>query len=70
MARAKKRSSSTDGFVDSLNEHVSDLYETATEEGKRTLEAIAEQIAERPLACLLLAFGTGFVADRIFRRPR
>ena len=70
MAGAAKRRSTTPDFVDGLSEQVSQIFESAGEQFTRTHEAIAEQVEERPLASLIIAFGAGLIADRLFCHRR
>jgi ElaB/YqjD/DUF883 family membrane-anchored ribosome-binding protein len=49
-------------------DQVGQAWEQATEQGKQLVENIQEQIEERPLASIGIAFGTGLLLGALLRR--
>jgi hypothetical protein len=56
------------GTVDGVSDEAKRLYGKLTSQSEETLETVARQIEEKPLASLLIAFGIGFIAGRILSR--
>jgi ElaB/YqjD/DUF883 family membrane-anchored ribosome-binding protein len=51
-----------------LSERATDLYENLSAQGKRSVKAVSDQVEERPLTSLLVAFAVGFCASKILWR--
>ncbi len=51
-----------------VSTETSRLYGALANEGERSVEAIARQVEERPLASLLVAFAVGFVGGNLLKR--
>jgi ElaB/YqjD/DUF883 family membrane-anchored ribosome-binding protein len=49
---------------------VADIYDVIAEQGSRSVEAIEQQIDERPWTSLLVAFGFGCLVGQLVRRVR
>jgi hypothetical protein len=56
------------GAVDGVTGEAKRLYGKLSAQGDETLESLARQVDEKPLASLLIAFGVGFVVARILSR--
>jgi hypothetical protein len=56
------------GTVDGVTGEAKRLYGKLSNQGDETLESLARQVEEKPVASLLIAFGIGFVAGRILSR--
>jgi hypothetical protein len=66
--------------IGKLMEHVKDsaaetvtgparrIYGSLAAEGERSVATIAQQVEERPLASLLIAFAVGFIGSRMLAR--
>jgi ElaB/YqjD/DUF883 family membrane-anchored ribosome-binding protein len=61
-------SETAQNLLSQLNERASDLYESASDQGERSVKAITRQVEERPLTSLLVAFGIGLIASRLLSR--
>ena len=51
-----------------LSDRATELYETALDAGKKSVDVIATYVQENPLTSVLIAFGAGFVLSRILSR--
>ena len=51
-----------------VNDEARRIYGAVTAEGEKTLDAISQQVEERPIASLLIAFATGYIASRLIAR--
>jgi ElaB/YqjD/DUF883 family membrane-anchored ribosome-binding protein len=51
-----------------LSDRANALYDTVSEQGTHSIEAVSEQIRARPITSVLLAFGLGFIASRMILR--
>jgi ElaB/YqjD/DUF883 family membrane-anchored ribosome-binding protein len=51
-----------------LSDRASDLYDTVSEQGAHSVEAVRGQVTARPLTAILIAFGIGFLASRLVLR--
>jgi len=56
------------GAVESVNGEARRLYDSLAAEGERSAAAIAQQVEERPIASLLVAFAAGFIGSRLLMR--
>jgi hypothetical protein len=56
------------GAVSSVNDEARRLYGSLAAEGERSAAAIAQQVEERPIASLLVAFAVGFIGSRLLMR--
>jgi len=54
--------------VGQLSDRATELYESLAAQGKRSVRAVSEQVEEKPLMSLLVAFGVGFVASKLLSR--
>jgi ElaB/YqjD/DUF883 family membrane-anchored ribosome-binding protein len=61
-------SETAQNLLSQLNERASDLYESASDQGDRSVKAITRQVEERPITSLLVAFGIGLIASRLLSR--
>ncbi len=61
-------SETAQNLLSQLNERASDLYESASDQGERSVKAITRQVEERPITSLLVAFGIGLIASRLLSR--
>ena len=61
-------SETAENLLSQLNERASELYETMSDRGDRSIKAISRQVEERPITSLLIAFGIGMVASRLLSR--
>jgi ElaB/YqjD/DUF883 family membrane-anchored ribosome-binding protein len=51
-----------------LNERASELYESMSDQGERSVKAISRHVEEQPITSLLVAFGVGMIAGRLLSR--
>ncbi len=68
MARRPRRSAHV--AIDDLTGQVSEIYENALEQGAAAMRAALDEVAERPLAALFVAFTAGVLAEHLLRRRR
>jgi len=54
--------------VGQLGDRASRVYENLAVQGKRSAQAISDQVEEQPVMSLLLAFALGFVGSRLLPR--
>jgi len=54
--------------VDAIRTHVDKLTREAREQGRETLDDLADRIEERPLTSVLIAFGVGVLLGRLLDR--
>ena len=51
-----------------LDERASELYESMSNQGERSVEAINRYVEEQPITSLLVAFGIGMITGRLISR--
>ena len=54
--------------ADKLSGRASDIYETVSETGRRSADAVTAHVEEQPLSSLLIAFAAGFIFSKILTR--
>lgn len=54
--------------ADTISERAADVYETVTEKSRRSADALAAHVEEKPVTSLLLAFAAGFLFSKIMTR--
>jgi ElaB/YqjD/DUF883 family membrane-anchored ribosome-binding protein len=54
--------------VDAIRGRINRLTDSAKIEGQQRLDELTEQIEERPLTSVLIAFGVGLLIGRLFDR--
>ena len=68
LQRAQGATGDKTDAVEFLGEEAERLYREAVTEGKRHLATVLQQVEAQPLASLLVAFGVGVIAGRLFSR--
>jgi ElaB/YqjD/DUF883 family membrane-anchored ribosome-binding protein len=61
-------SETAQNLLEQLNERASELYESMSDQGERSVKAITRQVEERPITSLLVAFGIGMLVSRLLSR--
>ena len=61
-------SETAESLLSQLNDRASELYESMSDRGDRSIKAITRQVEERPIASLLVAFGIGMLVSRLLSR--
>ena len=64
----KGANDATENILGQLGDRASDLYDSVTAQGERSVKAVGRQVEERPVMSLLIAFGVGFIASRLLIR--
>ena len=54
--------------IGKLSEQASAIYEKARAQSERSARTLGHQVEEHPVASLLIAFGAGFIASKLFIR--
>ncbi len=54
--------------ADKISGRASDLYETVSDKGRKSADAITAHVEEQPLSSLLIAFAAGFIFSKILTR--
>lgn len=54
--------------ADTITERASDIYETVSEKGRKSADALTAHVEEKPIASLLIAFAAGFIFSKILTR--
>jgi ElaB/YqjD/DUF883 family membrane-anchored ribosome-binding protein len=54
--------------ADKISDRASDLYETVSDTGRKSADAITAHVEEQPLSSLLIAFAAGFIFSKILTR--
>ncbi len=54
--------------ADKLSGRASDIYETVSETGRKSADAVTARVEEQPLSSLLIAFAAGFIFSKILTR--
>jgi ElaB/YqjD/DUF883 family membrane-anchored ribosome-binding protein len=57
-----------EGAIDRLSAQANAIYEKARVQSERSTRALGHQVEEHPIASLLIAFGAGFIASKLFVR--
>jgi ElaB/YqjD/DUF883 family membrane-anchored ribosome-binding protein len=61
-------SETVQNLMSQLNERASELYESMSDQGERSVKAISRHVEEQPITSLLVAFGVGMIAGRLLSR--
>jgi ElaB/YqjD/DUF883 family membrane-anchored ribosome-binding protein len=61
-------SETVENLLGRLNERASEIYDSMSDRGERSVKAISRQVEERPITSLLVAFGIGMLASRLLSR--
>jgi ElaB/YqjD/DUF883 family membrane-anchored ribosome-binding protein len=61
-------SEAAQNLLNQINERASDIYDSVSDRGERSIRAISRQVEERPIASLLVAFGAGMIVSRLLSR--
>jgi ElaB/YqjD/DUF883 family membrane-anchored ribosome-binding protein len=56
------------GTAETISGRASDLYETVSDTGRKSADAITAHVEEQPLSSLLIAFAAGFIFSKILTR--
>ena len=54
--------------AEKISGRASDLYETVSDTGKKSADAVTAHVEEQPLSSLLIAFAAGFIFSKILTR--
>jgi ElaB/YqjD/DUF883 family membrane-anchored ribosome-binding protein len=70
MKEAAMREASRFGHdaADRISVRAADLYDTVSDTGKKSADAISSHVEEQPLSSLLIAFAAGFIFSKILSR--
>jgi ElaB/YqjD/DUF883 family membrane-anchored ribosome-binding protein len=61
-------SETAENLMSQLDERASELYESMSDQGERSVEAINRYVEEKPITSLLVAFGIGMITGRLLSR--
>ena len=61
-------SETAQNLMSQLNERASELYESMSDQGERSVKAISRHVEEQPITSLLVAFGVGMIAGHLLSR--
>ncbi len=56
------------GAADTISDRASDIYETVSEKGRKSADALTAHVEEQPITSLLIAFAAGFIFSKILTR--
>ena len=54
--------------ADTISERAADIYDTVSEKGRRSADALTAHVEEQPVTSLLLAFAAGFIFSKFMTR--